>query len=848
MINIFAGNLQQAEEFCQLLDDLSVAKEGAMLVPELYLVPEENITEESHSPGSTERVAGGRCPFMWAQSLIVISKLLIEEHLSPSELDPLNRRISAFRKPEVIVQVVVLAEDVTVQRLLADQGIYLPTCQEIGNIVVKPAAMLSKLFSFLGHSKKLGLTGRKNSDVGILTTSKLFKIQDKTFVFTPQSFDRMVNYIDTDPSLAMSSLAYGLNYLSTSWTDPGRPTITLIMPTAMIEDALIPAPVVATLKKLSSGYINGTGVVLGSHEQFRPTSCITDLAFLADIENGEPDRLLPEVERYLDSQLGTGMVKVGVLGRGLDKRRHSSGGLQLSQSLSGSMKRSRSICPDQATVKEVHQHLEKSQRTRTAQVTRRKRMESEASFVDSGVEELLLLLRSTNDMEVHGDILHYMAITYGTTLKTSVGVVKDLLRFVLILTIISVVSFIVNYCLSVSYVKCRELFESACVAKKWSIVRHCHGLLGKKMHNLALSLTDLLVRQKQVTVGLPPHNEIIISQPIGSSELRDLIASASQLDISAATLTQEILIYLGMFIRTEPNLFHGMLRLRVGLIIQVMASEIGRTLKVDGDEATDKLLNLSPFETKNLLHNIMSGKEYDIDVTGSRITVVEANSDHLSLGISRKLSLYPSMLASQTSSRSGSNTSLDMEDAEDMDRTGMWARRRLLDGSLNRVPPGFYTRLWSLLLSCQGICVQDNILYQTITQEMTSGEIKFHLHCEAVLNTVPEPAFRQLVVEAILVLILVVEYKVVPYLGGVININNIVRRANQIFLTDPETSLPCCQPQDAGGQCGGESGLCLHFYDSAPTGQYGTFSYLVRAVCCQLNSLPDSGEIDCTTM
>ena len=116
MINIFAGNLQQAEEFCQLLDDLSVAKEGSMLVPELYLVPEENITEESHSPGSTERVAGGRCPFMWAQSLIVISKLLIEEHLSPSELDPLNRRISAFRKPEVIVQVVVLAEDVTIQR------------------------------------------------------------------------------------------------------------------------------------------------------------------------------------------------------------------------------------------------------------------------------------------------------------------------------------------------------------------------------------------------------------------------------------------------------------------------------------------------------------------------------------------------------------------------------------------------------------------------------------------------------------------------------------------------------------------------------------------------------------
>ena len=275
----------------------------------------------------------------------------------------------------------------------------------------------------------------------------------------------------------------------------------------------------------------------------------------------------------------------------------------------------------------------------------------------------------------------------------------------------------------------RELYESACVAKKWSIVRHTHGLLGKKMHNLALSLTDLLVRQKQVTVGLPPHQEIIISQPIGSSELKDLISSASMDDISAATLTQEILIYLGMFVRTEPNLFHGMLRLRIGLILQVMTSEISRTLHIPGEEATDKLLNLAPFETKNLLHNIMSGKEYDIDVTGSRVSVVEANSDHISL--SRKLSLYPTiMAASQASSRSGSNTSLDLENSEDVeDRTGMWARRRLLDGSLNRVPPGFYTRLWSLLLSCQGLCVQENILYQTITQEMTSGEI----------NQVPPP-------------------------------------------------------------------------------------------------------------
>lgn len=39
-----------------------------------------------------------------------------------------------------------------------------------------------------------------------------------------------------------------------------------------------------------------------------------------------------------------------------------------------------------------------------------------------------------------------------------------------------------------------------------------------------------------------------------------------------------------MFIRTEPKLFHEMLRLRVGLIIQVMATELARIFKCTGKE------------------------------------------------------------------------------------------------------------------------------------------------------------------------------------------------------------------------------------------------------------------------
>merc|ERR1719228_2358720 len=199
----------------------------------------------------------------------------------------------------------------------------------------------------------------------------------------------------------------------------------------------------------------------------------------------------------------------------------------------------------------------------------RVRLGSETLYGDQEFEELVDMLKETNVLEEQGDILQYMVVTYGMKHISRFGSVQQLVV---------------------------ELYEKACEAKYWSIVRHASGLLSKKIPNLALSLTDLIVRQKQVTVGMPPNNEVIISRPLGAIELRELIARVHHGDISTSALTQEILVYLAMFIRTEPSLFHGMLRLRVGLIIQVMVSELARTLAIGAEEATDRLLNLSPFQ------------------------------------------------------------------------------------------------------------------------------------------------------------------------------------------------------------------------------------------------------------
>lgn len=52
---------------------------------------------------------------------------------------------------------------------------------------------------------------------------------------------------------------------------------------------------------------------------------------------------------------------------------------------------------------------------------------------------------------------------------------------------------------------------------------------------------------------------------------------------SPVPLLQEIMVYLAMSIRTQPSLFSEMFRLRIGLIIQVMATELAQSLSCSGE-------------------------------------------------------------------------------------------------------------------------------------------------------------------------------------------------------------------------------------------------------------------------
>ena len=71
---------------------------------------------------------------------------------------------------------------------------------------------------------------------------------------------------------------------------------------------------------------------------------------------------------------------------------------------------------------------------------------------------------------------------------------------------------------------------------------------------------------------------LLALRPKTSAELMKTICDVSGEDHSAVALTQEILVFLAMFFRSEPDLFQDMLRLRIGLIQNVMVTELGRAM------------------------------------------------------------------------------------------------------------------------------------------------------------------------------------------------------------------------------------------------------------------------------
>ncbi|KAB0389666.1 hypothetical protein E2I00_011883, partial [Balaenoptera physalus] len=140
----------QVQEYREALEAVLIkGKNGVPLLPELYSVPPDKVDEEYQNPHTVDRVPMGKLPHMWGQSLYILGSLMAEGFLAPGEIDPLNRRFSTVPKPDVVVQVSILAETEEIKAILKDKGIDVETIAEVHPIRVQPACILSHIYSSL---------------------------------------------------------------------------------------------------------------------------------------------------------------------------------------------------------------------------------------------------------------------------------------------------------------------------------------------------------------------------------------------------------------------------------------------------------------------------------------------------------------------------------------------------------------------------------------------------------------------------------------------------------------------------------------------------------------------------
>ena len=71
---------------------------------------------------------------------------------------------------------------------------------------------------------------------------------------------------------------------------------------------------------------------------------------------------------------------------------------------------------------------------------------------------------------------------------------------------------------------------------------------------------------------------------------------------------------------------------------------------------------------------------------------------------------------------------------------------------------------------------------------MTPEELKFALFVENVLNRIPQPEYRQLVVETLIMMTMLAETPSVKFLPDILNVDRILLRASDLFYEDEVTT------------------------------------------------------------
>ncbi|KAM9410362.1 phosphorylase b kinase regulatory subunit beta isoform 3-T4 [Pholidichthys leucotaenia] len=701
---VFRGNQAQVKEYQDLLQPIIFQSyEGHAIIPKYYYVPADFVEAEQNKRGTQKRFPSnsGRDGkvFLWGQALYNIAKLLVDELISPKDIDPIHRYVPrqdqrnvSMRysnqgpiENDVVIHVALIAESQRLQVFLNTYGIQTQTPQQVEPIQIWPQKELVKAYRFLAINKKLGLSGRPERPVGCIGTCKIYRILGKTVVCYPIVFDLSDFYLSQDVMLLIDDIKNALQFIKQCWKMQGRPLFLVLIREDNIKGSRF-NPVLDMLASFKKGNIGGVKVHVDRLQTLISGAVVEQLDFLR-VNEAE----IPEFKSFEELELP----------------KHSKVKRQTSTPNASDLEQQPEISVEEWLHKPTYEIIQKFHDTDC--------LASQAQLAS------ILVRREGPDF-----------------LAKDENMMDELER----------------------------IYRRAGSRKLWLAVRHAAAIIKKFASSIAPHITTILVHGKQVTLGVFGHEEEVISNPLSPGVIQGIIYSkcSPQGGEREAVLQQELVIHIGWIISNNPELFSGMLKIRVGWIVQAMKHELEIRA---GDMPPQDIYQLSPSDIKQLL----------LDV-----------------------------LQPQHTGRS-------------------WLNRRQINGSLNRTPLGFYDRVWQILeRTPNGIKVAGAHLPQQPTlSDMTMYEMNFSLLVEDMLKNIVLPEYRQIIVELLMVVSIVLERNPELEFGDKVELDSLVKAAFNDFQKD-RSHFEGMEKQDD----------MEAFYNTPPVGVRGTSSYLTKAVMIQL--------------
>ncbi len=250
---------EEARRWRLRLRELSVTVDGVPLLPELYLVREEDIAAERRNPGSQPRHPNDNVPLLWTQSLTWLADLLLHGLITPADLDPIGRRHRHPLGAESVLVALVPEEGWIAERLIAAR---LPAWLggKEGPRVASSRELAQRLAS-VGANSRLGLSGHPPVRMETMTTARLYRHNGEALAFTPAVLEEDTFYLADDPLQLVDSVASELRLLRRHWRGGGLPL--LLIPIASGPFQRDPEAFLELGRTLLAGEVEGVPVRLG---------------------------------------------------------------------------------------------------------------------------------------------------------------------------------------------------------------------------------------------------------------------------------------------------------------------------------------------------------------------------------------------------------------------------------------------------------------------------------------------------------------------------------------------------------------------------------------------------------